>query len=321
MEVLVAILAAGAVFLFAAYAIRARTLRPAEARLRALPVEGTPAAVENPDGSVTLLRQAPTSPISRFLSSNNYAARWQMDLDRADIKLRPNEYFMIRLGLAVATVALFTVIGRSGIVFLISLPLSFIVYMLPAYWVNFRIRRRREKINKQLVEALTQMTNGLRAGFAFTQAMDVAARQVGPPIGDELGRVLLDINLGKTTEDALLAMNERLQSEDVDMLVTAILIQRQSGGNLAEVLENVAETIRERERITGEIRTMTSQQRLSGWVLSLWPVGLGLFLAAVNPGLMKLFFTMTLGNILLAVWVILWLIGVFAIRRILDIDW
>jgi hypothetical protein len=112
-------------------------------------------------------------------------------------------------------------------------------------------------INSQLVETLSLMTNGVRAGFAFGQSIDVAAKRIGPPMSVELNRLLLDVNLGGSMEDALSAMNERIGSDDVDMLVTAILIQRSSGGNLAEILESIGETIQERERIFGEIKTLT----------------------------------------------------------------
>jgi tight adherence protein B len=319
MEALAAIVAGGAIFFFLAYMIRVGALRPAESRLRFLS-ENKDVALSSTSGGTALLRRTPNTFVSRLLSASDYARRWELEIERADLKLRPSEYLLLRLALAVATVALITLLGRSGVAFVISLPLAAIMYMMPSYWLRFRTGRRIAAINKQLVETITLITNALRAGFAFSQGIDVAAKQMGPPISVELGRMLLDINLGKSTEDALLALNERIGSDDMDMVVTAILIQRNSGGNLAEVLENVSETIRDRDRIQGEIKTLTSQQRLSGWVLSLWPLLLGLTLAAFNLEIMKLFFTMTLGNILLALWAGLWVIGVFAIRRILDID-
>lgn len=226
----------------------------------------------------------------------------------------------MRLSLAVLTVFVVTLIGRNGVAFAISLPLGAILFMLPAYWVRFRIMRRIEAINKQLVETFTLIANGLRAGFAFAQSVDVAAKRVGPPMSVELGRMLLDINLGMNTEDALRQMNERIASDDVDMVITAILIQRQSGGNLAEVLESVVETIRDRERIQGEIRTLTSSQRFTGWVLSVWPLCLALMFFAINPGIMSLMWETGAGRVLMGIWIALNVMGVFTIRRILDID-
>jgi tight adherence protein B len=319
MEQLAALAAGAAVFLLLAYMVRVNALRPAESRLRVLSRGQTVAVSEEPQG-VALLRRTSNSPISRLLSASVYAKRWQFELERADLRLRPNEYFMIRVALAVVAIAIVTLSGRNGIAFLISIPVGAIAYMLPAYWLRFRIQRRIAAIEKQLVETITLVANALRAGFAFSQGLDLAARQIGAPMANELGRVLLDINLGMSTEDALLAMDERLGSDDVDMVVTAILIQRNSGGNLAEVLENVTETMRDRERIKGEINTLTAQQRLTGWVLSLWPVALAAVFFAFQPGIMKLFFTMGIGNVLLAIWASLWVIGVFLLRRILDID-
>jgi tight adherence protein B len=193
-------------------------------------------------------------------------------------------------------------------------------FMLPAFWVKMRIGKRVSGIEKQLVEALTLISNAQRSGFAFAQGVDLAAKRVGPPISIELNRMLLDINLGASTEDALVAMNERIDSEDLDLVVTAILIHRQTGGNLAEILDNVTETMRDRERIKGEIKTLTSSQRLSGWILSLWPGVLALLFALIAPKMMSLLVTTTPGLVMLGIWGVLNLLGFISIRRILDID-
>ena len=132
--------------------------------------------------------------------------------------------------------------------------------------------------------------------------------------------MLLDVNLGSSMETALANMNERIGSDDVDVVVTAILIQRNTGGNLAEVLDSVTETMRDRERIQGEIKTLTSQQRLTGWILSLWPVGLGLLFLLVNTDRMSLMWTTAPGIVLLVIFMILNVLGFFTIQRILDID-
>jgi tight adherence protein B len=160
----------------------------------------------------------------------------------------------------------------------------------------------------------------VRAGFAFAQSLDVAAKRMGPPISVELNRVLLDISMGGSTEDALSAMNERICSDDVDMVVTAILIQRSSGGNLAEILDVVAETMRDRERVQGEIKTLTASQQLTGWILSLWPAALALGFFAITPSTMSRLWTTDAGLVLLGMWLTLNTLGVVSLRRILDID-
>jgi tight adherence protein B len=211
-------------------------------------------------------------------------------------------------------------IGRDPLWLVAGAALGFVAYMLPAMWVQRKIAHRTASIEAQLVEALTLIANAQRAGFAFAQGVDVAANRLGPPISTELQRMLLDINLGASTEDALVAMNERVRSDDLDLVVTAILIHRQTGGNLAEIIDNVTKTMRDRERIRGEIKTLTAQQRLTGWILCLWPAFLALLFTAINPGMMKLLVVTTPGYVLMGVWITLNVLGYLTIRRILDID-
>ncbi len=321
MEPIAAILAGGAVFLLLAYMIRARALRPAEARIKYLAATRAVTIDKDASGQTLLRRESSAIPaLNRFLTTRGYAERWAADLERADLALRPGEYFLIRLALAGATAAIFALIVRGAIGVIVGIVIGAMMYTLPAYWLQFRIKRRLRKINSQLVETITLIANALRSGFAFAQGIDVAAKRVGPPMSAELNRLLLDINLGASIEDALRGMNERIRSDDLDMVITAILIQRQSGGNLAEVLESVTETMRDRERIEGEIKTLTAQQRLTGWVLSVWPALLGLGFFAINPKMMSLLWTTAPGIVLLVVWLVLNSLGIFTIRRILDID-
>jgi tight adherence protein B len=314
-----AALAAGtALFFVLAYMVRAHALRPQEARLKSLSlVEMTAAEME----ADRVLRRGPSSAIvSRLLSASAYADRWQFQLDRADIKLRPSEYFLLRLILAVIGVAIVTAIGKSAGAFFVGLPIGAGLYMLPAYWVNMRTERRMRAIDTQLVETITLISNALRAGFAFSQGIDAAAKRVGPPMSIELGRVLVDISLGRSTEEALSALNERIGSDDLDMVVTAILIQRSSGGNLVEVLDNVTATMRDRERIRGEVRTLTSAQRFTAFVLSIWPLCVAAMFFAVNPDIMSLMWTTGAGVALLILWAVLNLMGILTLQRILSIE-
>jgi tight adherence protein B len=310
--------AGSALFLALAYMLRAHALRPQEARLRSLTVAEMTAAEAEAD---RVLRRGPSSAIvSRLLSTSAYADRWQFQLDRADLKLRPSEYFLLRVMLAVIAVFIVTMIGKNTASFLISLLFGAVLYMLPAYWVNMRTERRMRAIDTQLVETITLISNALRAGFAFSQGIDAAAKRVGPPMSIELGRVLVDISLGRSTEEALTALNDRIGSDDLDMVVTAILIQRSSGGNLVEVLDNVTATMRDRERIRGEIKTMTSAQRFTAWVLSIWPLCVALMFFGVNPDIMSLMWTTGTGVALLVLWVFLNVMGIVALQRILSID-
>jgi tight adherence protein B len=148
----------------------------------------------------------------------------------------------------------------------------------------------------------------------------LVAEQLGPPISEEFTRLQVDMNLGASIEDALKGLMERAESEDMNLVVTAILIQRTSGGNLAEILETVGETMRERERLYGEVRTMTSQQRFSGTVLAIWPLILLAIFSVFTWDHTSVLFTTNLGLALLGIMAVGQLLGYFTIRRILDVD-
>jgi tight adherence protein B len=258
--------------------------------------------------------------LAKMLDRRNYSARWTDELERAGLSLRPGEYFLMRVIIAVVTLMFFALIGRSPLWFVVGACVGVVAFMVPAFWVRMRINRRVRAINAQLAETVTLIANGLRAGFAFAQGVDVATKRMGPPISTEFNRMLLDVNLGASTEEALRAMNERVGSEDMDMVITAILIQRNTGGNLAEVLESVTSTMRDRERIRGEINTLTASQRFTGWVLCAWPLVIALGFFAIAPSVTSLLWTTEAGRVLLAIWITLNVLGVYTIRRVLDID-
>jgi tight adherence protein B len=152
------------------------------------------------------------------------------------------------------------------------------------------------------------------------QAIDAAAQRLQPPLSQEFSRMVADVRLGASLEDALAAMGNRVGSYDLDMVITAILIQRSTGGNLSEVLDNVAETIRERDRIRGEVRVLTAQMRFAAWVLSLWPVALAGIFFLLNPDLMSNLWTEAAGIVLLVIAGVLQVLGFFTIRRIVAIE-
>ena len=192
--------------------------------------------------------------------------------------------------------------------------------MLPSVLLRYYRSRRQKAINAQLAEMLSLLSNSLRSGFAFTQAVELAAKQMGPPITEELERFLHDISLGAPTDVALQQMADRTGSYDLDMMVSSIMIQRNTGGNLSEILDNVADTIRERERLLGEIRALTSSQRFTGLVLSVYPIFLGALFFALAPGTWKILFYSELGRILLISAGVLQVMGMVTIRRILALE-
>ena len=183
-----------------------------------------------------------------------------------------------------------------------------------------RRKSRVSKLNQQLPEALTMISNSLKAGFGLLQALSSTAEQMSHPISTELSRTIHEMNIGSSAEVALLALSERGDSYDLDIVVTAILVQRTVGGNLGEILDTLAETMRERIRIRGEIETLTSQQKLTGIVLGLIPLGVGLLFQVMSPGYISPLFTTLTGKGMLVTAVILETIGVMVIQRILDIE-
>ncbi len=244
-----------------------------------------------------------------------------VDLERAGLKLRVSEYIAIRLASALFCFLFALIVAGSSPASLgLAAGMALSGYLLPRFYVKLRLVSRLRKLEKQLPETLTIMSNALKAGFGFLQAIDAAVQQMAPPISVELERALRDANLGASIEDALKALGERVKSKDLDIVLTAILIQREVGGNLAEILDIVAHTIRERDRIKGEIKTLTTTQRWEGYVAALVPVGLALLLFAANPDYMDNLLTEPALQVLLVAAVIWAIIGFFVMRKIVDVE-
>lgn len=242
------------------------------------------------------------------------------ELERAGIALKLHEYLILRGACALVLAAIGFLAVGPGPGVLVALLLAAVGFMLPAFYVRLRVNREMNKVTDQLEEMLTMVSGSLRAGFGLLQAFDLAAEQLQPPLSHELRRLIRDTRMGATLEQALQAMGQRVENYDLDMVITAVLIQRSVGSNLSEVLDNVAHTIRERARIKGEINTLTSQKKLSGWIVGLLPIALVGLIAITNPDYMSPLFTTVVGRLLLAVAVVMNLIGVWLIRRIVSIE-
>ncbi len=261
-------------------------------------------------------------PLLDFLFARSQrVSQMALDLDRAGLQLRVSEYVAARAVVATLLFVMSLVIGGTALLgFLVAIVIGFLGYLLPRFYVQFRQARRLSPLERQLPEALTIMSNALKAGFGFLQAIDAAAQQMSAPISVELIRFLRDANLGASNEDALRALSERVGSRDLDLVTTAMLIQREVGGNLAEILDNVANTIRERERIQGEIKTITTTQRWEGYAAALVPVALAGLLFLINPDYMMTLFTEPAGRLLLIAAGIWEIIGFFVMKKIVAIE-
>lgn len=246
-----------------------------------------------------------------------FSERVEEKLAQANLPLRGEEFLFLNLALAFSVPVLLWFLTAR-------IELSFLGFwfFLVAPWLYLKhVRQRRiQTLNNQLADALAVMTNSLRAGYSFLQAMEMVAREMPPPVSDEFGRALREMQLGTATEAALTGLTRRVGSDDLDLLVTALLIQRQIGGNLAEILDNIAETIRERVRIKGEIKTLTAQGRISGLIISLLPLCLMAVLFLINPQYMGILFAEPLGLAMLGVAAFGEVLGILFIRRIVNIQ-
>ncbi len=264
---------------------------------------------------VAALRKRPGA--NAALVPSEIAAKWAATLERAGLTLTVREYLILRIGVGAALFAFAMMFSPIPQIAILGLPLGF---WGVGVWLGMRVNGRRKKMEKQLVEALQVMSSGLRSGFGFLQALEAAAEQSQQPLNVELRRTLRDIAIGSSVEQALKGLNDRVGSADFDIVITAIMIQRTVGGNLGEILDNVAHTMRERERIAGEIQTLTSQQRLTGYVIGGVPIALLIIFNIISPDFASLMFTTNLGKGLLLAVVGLQTIGFLIIKKIVNIE-
>ena len=255
--------------------------------------------------------------LGSVFDTTSWAKRAENKLVQAGLNLRASEFAVITIGsMLLLMLFLFLVSGGSLLMAFIGLVLG---YILPILIVKRKISLRRKKFNSQIADALVLISSSLRSGYSFMQAIEMVSREMQPPISEEFYRVLREINLGVTTDEAMNHMAERINSVDLDLVVTAVLIQRQIGGNLTEILDNIANTIRERVKIAGHIRTLTAQGRLSGAIISLLPFVMAFVIYIINPNYIMPLFTQTAGYWMLIMAVVSEFFGIMVIKNIVDI--
>jgi tight adherence protein B len=253
----------------------------------------------------------------RFADKRGFAERLDAELEAASVSLRSGEFVVVTvgavfggalIGLAVFGNPLFALIG------------AVVAGLAPTVALRVALKRRAEKLREQLPDVLTIMASSLRAGHSFLQALDTVAREIAQPAATEFQRVVAEIRLGRSAEDALQALAERVGSSDFKWAVLAVNIQREVGGNLAEILDNVSDTLRERAMMRRQVRVLTSEGRLSAWVLTLLPIGIAVYLFAMSPDYIGLLFSTTIGYVMLGGALILLVAGVLWMRKIVNID-
>ncbi len=252
----------------------------------------------------------------RKMGSQKTASKLDLMMHRAGLPLLGYEMVAISIGGGLLA-------GFVAMIFLGSLLSAILVGVLVFaaawMWVKIRIAKRLQSFLYQLADCLTLISNSLRAGFSFLQTVELISKEMKPPVSTEFARVLRETNLGKPMEQALTEMDQRVGSPDFSLIVTAVLIQQQVGGNLADIIDVIRDTILERIRIRREIHTLTAQGRASGVVLALLPVAMGLFMYITSPEYMRPLLTTRLGQMIIAGAVFLEFVGFLIIRKIVDI--
>jgi tight adherence protein B len=253
--------------------------------------------------------------VSDRLAGEGFGNWLALRLRRADVRLQVAEFVFVTAGLGAVGGVVGWLADRPALSF--SLGIGGVV--APFLLLNHRLSQRQRALEGQLADALSLISNSLRSGYSFLQAMDLVAKEMPSPISREFEQVLRETRVNIPVEAALENLVTRARSKDLDLAVTAILTQRQTGGNLSEVLDNITSTIRERFRIGAEIRTLTASGRLSGWVVAGVPVALVVLVSSVNPEFMRPLFTHPIGWAALGVGIVMQLIGLFFISRITSV--
>jgi tight adherence protein B len=290
-------------------------------RLARIAAQRQPDAEED-DGSSVLVRNTVSSvgPLRRLLSAGDIGGTIR-SLNQAGVNLSVSEWVGIRLICGFVFFGFFfLVLGASLAGLFVGLAAGAVGYMLPLIWLKAKAGKRKKLITHQTPEALLLISNALRSGVAFHQAVKLAAVQVPEPFAGELQLFLNETSLGAPTDDALRALADRCGTTEMDMVATTIIIQRTTGGRLSEVLDRIAETLRDREVLHGEIFAMTGQQRLSGNVMAIYPFVLGGIITLAAPRLMSVMWQEPIGLAFLAFAVFLQFLGIMWMRMILKLD-
>jgi tight adherence protein B len=268
-------------------------------------------------GEKSKKRRSRMDGLDAMVTRRGFGTSMQTDLARADLKLRISEFMALTALSIVAFFFLARLIFGST---LLGMVFAVVGFFVPRIYVNIRKARRLNAFNDQLGDTITLLANSLRSGYTIVQSMKTVAEQLPDPMATEFHRVTQEIGLGLHYEEALNNLLRRVPSDDLDLMITAVNIQGKVGGNLAEILDVIGHTIRERVRIKGEIRVLTAQQMISGYILTGLPVVLGLVLYSINRSYVGRMFTEPCGWIMIGVAVLMIASGFLIIRKIVSIE-
>jgi tight adherence protein B len=312
----------GAVAFFLAWfllgsAARGMQDREREARMRAViqPGQQSSDAVTVPTGG--WIPDNVTKFGTRFAESRGFSDRLDAELEAAGVSLRSGEFVVASAVGCLVFGVLGAALFRS---WLLALVVAVIGGAFPMVLLRSALSKRADRLREQLPDVLTIMASSLRAGHSFLQSLDTTAKEIAPPAAAEFQRVVAEIRLGRPIEDALENLAERVGSADFRWAVLAVNIQREVGGNLAEILDTVADTLRERAMLRRQIKVLTAEGRLSAWVLTLLPFAIALYMYAVNPSYIGVLFESIYGIIMIIVALVLLALGILWMRKIVNID-
>lgn len=255
-----------------------------------------------------------------FIKKNvpeSYSQSIENMLERADLEISVNEIITLHfLGYLLVTTILLLVLKNI----VVSVFLGLIGLSLPTLFIKRKIKKRMKAFDNLLVDTCTLIANILKAGFGLRQSLQVIAEEMPPPVSTEFAKVLQEVQYGLSIEDALLNLTKRVESKDLDLLITAILIQMEIGGNLSEILEKIADTVRDRFRIIGEVNALTAQGKMSGIMVGSLPWLIGVFVYFFNPAYISLLWTTFPGMIVLGCALTLLAMGALIIKAMIKIE-
>lgn len=315
MLILILLLVVGAVA-FAAYTFMGGAQDSARQRLKRYTQEAPkaepgviPLADAKPKGNVF-------ENVDKAIEKQDFFTRIQHELNKADVKLKVSEYLSIRFVCATLFALIlflkFGLLGAGGG--------GFLGWIIPRIQVGRLQKKRQHAFQDQIGDTLTSISGALKSGNSFLQALEFVAREARPPMSIEVGRILRETALGMQVDESLQSLCKRMESDDFELVVTSVLIQRQTGGNLAEVLDSIAFTIRERIKLKRQVMALTAMGRLSGMVVSVLPIGLMVVLYFLNKEFMMPLFTTLYGKIMLGIGGFNMTTGVLIIRKVITID-
>jgi len=257
--------------------------------------------------------------LDRAIARQSFAKRVATDLARANLKLTVVEFLLLNVAIVVLGILGGALVVRR--LWIVGAAVGGILgFLIPRILLRLRQSRRLNAFNDQLGDTITLLANSLRSGYSLLQSMEMVAKELPPPMSEEFARVTREIGLGLSNQEALNNLYRRIQSDDLDMMITAINIHHEVGGNLSEILDTIGHTIRERVRIKGEIRTLTAMARYSGYIVSILPIGVAGLLLVMNADYMSGLWKDSCGVQMMIVSGLGMFIGWIIIRRVVNIE-